>query len=374
MIDAIVSGAGPAGSIAALVLARAGARVWLLERETFPRPKLCGDTINPGAVATLADLGLTGGPLIGASRLTGMLVTSPHTSVTGLYPEGQVALALSRAVFDQWLADAAVAAGARLEYGVRVLQPLWQDNGIVAGVVVRTPRGETMRLPARMTIAADGRRSVLARAAKLSWHPASPRRWAFGVYATDVGDMTTLGEMHVRPGSYVGLAPLGNGVTNVCAVTGPRPGGRTPIDVIRRALDADERLRARSSGWRPIGAPQVLGPLAVDTDRVGVPGLLLAGDAAGFVDPMTGDGLHLAIRGGVLAAAATLEALEADALGDAVHRLAASRRTALGAKLRFDRWMRQIVSSSAAMTMAGIGAQVAPGVLRRIVRYAGDAA
>lgn len=373
MIDVVVAGAGPAGSVAALVLARAGVRVWLLEREVFPRPKLCGDTINPGAVATLATLGLTGGPLTDAHRLAGMIVSGPHVEVRGAYAGGQVALALSRARLDEWLAQAAVAAGARLECGVRVRAPLWR-GAVVAGVEISGTDGRSIRVPALMTIAADGRRSVLARAAGLSRHPSAPRRWAFGVYATDIGGLTPMGEMHVRPRHYVGLAPLGSGLTNVCVVTGARPEGRTPIDVMRRALDADARLRERTGGWRPIGPPRVLGPLAVDADAAGLPGLLLAGDAAGFVDPMTGDGMHLAIRGGILAAMETLTALESGDVTRAAARLTSRRRDVLGAKLRFNRWMRRMVESPAAIDLAGVGARLAPSVLRRLVRYAGDAA
>lgn len=373
MLDVIVVGAGPAGSIAALMLARAGARVCVLEREAMPRPKLCGDTLNPGAVATLAGLGLEGGPLTTAVRLRGMLVTSPRASVRALYDAGQAALSVSRVELDHWLARSAVAAGAKLECGVRVIGPLWRDGGVIAGVEIS--RGDaTVRMPAGITIAADGRESILARAANLSWHPKKPRRWAFGVYATDVADMADVGEMHVRPGHYAGLAPLGGGLTNVCVVTGQRTAGGTPEEVIRRVLDGDRRLRERTAALRLTGAPRVLGPLAVDCEAPGMPGLLLAGDAAGFVDPMTGDGTHIAIRGGMLAAAAALQALEDGDLNAAVGRLTASRSAELGSKLRFNRWMRRLSSSALALDIAGAGARLAPSALRRLVTYAGDAA
>ncbi|MEO6222563.1 MAG: NAD(P)/FAD-dependent oxidoreductase [Vicinamibacterales bacterium] len=374
MIDVIVVGAGPAGSVAALILARAGARVCVMERESMPRPKLCGDTLNPGAVATLARLGLEGGPLTTAVKLQGMLVTGPRVAVRALYESGQVALSVSRVALDDWLAQAAVAAGARLECGARVHGPLWRGEAgppTIAGVEF-SREGKTVRMPATITIAADGRESVLARAAKLSRHPLKPRRWAFGVHATDVAGMSDVGEMHLRPGHYVGLAPVGGGVTNVCVVTGRRPDGRTPEEVIRRLLNADPQLRERTAAFRLTGPPRVLGPLAVDCDAPGIPGLLLAGDAAGFVDPLTGDGTHLAIRGGVLAAAAALEALETGDLVAAVSRLAAARGDELGAKLRFNRWMRRLSSSIAAMQVVGLGGHLAPSVLRRMVAYAGD--
>jgi flavin-dependent dehydrogenase len=193
------------------------------------------------------------------------------------------------------------------------------------------------------------------------------------VYVTDVTGMSDVGEMHVRAGHYVGLAPLDGGLTNICVVTAQRSAGGTPEEVIRRVLDGDSRLRERTAGLRLAGAPRVLGPLAVECKAPGVPGLLLAGDAAGFVDPMTGDGTHLAIRGGLLAAASALQALEDGDLNAAVGRLASSRSAELGSKLRFNRWMRRLSSSAAALELATVGARLAPSAVRRIVAFAGDA-
>ena len=99
---------------------------------------------------------------------------------------------------------------------------------------------------------------------------------------------------------------------------------------------------------------------------------MLAGDAAGFVDPMTGDGTHIAIRGGLLAAEAALHALEGGDLNAAIGRLAMSRSAALGAKLRFNRWLRLMSGSTAGLAMAGAGARVVPWAIRRLVTYAGD--
>jgi flavin-dependent dehydrogenase len=377
MLDVLIAGAGPAGSVAGWVLARAGARVLIVDRDAFPRPKLCGDTLNPGAIALLASLGLGDGPWQQGPALMGMLVSGPRTSVRTSYPTGVVGRSIVRTVLDAWLLERAVGAGARFESGWMVRHPLVSTDAPgrsgVRGVAM-TRRGQSvpLRLPASITIAADGSRSALARALGLSRHPRSPRRWAFGTYASGVSGVTDVGEMHVRPGKYIGIAPIADSLANVCVVTGPRPAGPTPADVILRAIRGDRTLADRFARAALVGDVRVLGPLAVDVGQAGVDGLLLAGDAAGFVDPMTGDGLRLAVTGAALAAHEALATLERGDLRGAAARLAEARRVALGRKLRFNRVLRATVSSPWAMTAAGLSAAIAPSILNAVVRYAGD--
>ena len=83
MYDVIVCGAGPAGSVAATVLARGGARVLMLDRARFPRDKLCGDTINPGALAVLRRLGLAEEFEAAALPVDGMIVTGSAACACG---------------------------------------------------------------------------------------------------------------------------------------------------------------------------------------------------------------------------------------------------------------------------------------------------
>jgi menaquinone-9 beta-reductase len=379
VLDVLIAGAGPAGSVAAALLARTGARVLIVDRESFPRDKLCGDTLNPGLVALLKSIDLWGGPLERAPELAGMLLTGPTERVEGRYGPGVSGRAIVRRELDAWLLDRAVAAGARFEPREIVRGPLLDsshDVPVVRGLVLarRGQGSQVTRVPAAMTIGADGRRSVLARALGLSRHPARPRRWAFGAYTTGIEGLTDVGEMHIRPGGYLGIAPLGGGLANVCAVTGPRPPGPTPRDVINRAIGQNPALASRFTHAVFEGPPSVLGPLAVETSAPGVDGLLLAGDAAGFVDPMTGDGLHLAIRGAVLAAREVLTVLEAGVFDGSVARLAEARRDALAGKARFNRLVRAVVEERWSIRLAERAAAIAPGIIRRAVRYAGDAA
>src|SRR5260370_94557 len=127
-----------------------------------------------------------------------------------------------------------------------------------------------------------------------------------------IGSPSVVGEMHIRSGRYIGVAPVPGGLPNVCLVRPSRPADPAladPSALLARELARDVLLCDRAAGARLVAPPVVLGPLAIDVAPAAIDGLLLAGDAAGFIDPMTGDGLRFAIRGGELAAGAALDAL-----------------------------------------------------------------
>jgi flavin-dependent dehydrogenase len=374
MDDVLIVGAGPAGAVAATVLARAGVRVRLLDRAAFPRDKLCGDTINPGTLALLRRLGLAAGIEARALPIDGMIVTGAGgVSVVGRYPGEQRGLAIGRRELDALLLDRAVAAGAAFD-GFAVRAAIVDGPG--AWPVVRGVSGSAdgrHQLRARVVIAADGRRSTLAFGLRLARHPPRPKRWAIGAYFEDPF-RSTFGEMHIRRGRYIGVAPLGGGVSNVCLVlpwSGSDCDFRDPPGLLRNAIAAEPCLRDRFGGRPPVRQPIMLGPLAVDVVRNDIEGLLLAGDAAGFIDPMTGDGLRFAVRGGELAAAAALDALQQGWSG--VHaRLDAARHREFASKWRFNRALRTLVASRAGVRAASAGARLAPGIVRRLIVRAGD--
>jgi len=389
MLDVLIVGAGPAGAVAAVVLARAGVRVRIVDRATFPRGKLCGDTVNPGALARLQALGLAADLEVRGLPVAGMLVTGERgVAIEGRYPDGVVGRAIVRRDLDWLLLRGAIDAGCQFEAGVSVRGAVVTDakaGRAVSGVTIGG--GET--LAARVTIAADGRHSTIAFGLGLARHPRRPRRWAIGAYYENfingvrrVSDPPpdprltpgVLGEMHIRRGRYIGVAPIPGGLTNVCLVRPSRPGDadlRDPAALLSRELMRDPWLRDRAADARLAAPPVVLGPLAVDATGARLDGLLLAGDAAGFIDPMTGDGLRFAVRGGELAAAAAMRALEHGWTG--VHQQhAAARRAEFSQKWRFNRALRALVASPRALDLAAFGARVAPVALRRVIEHAGD--
>ncbi len=376
MHDVLICGAGPAGSVAATMLARAGAAVLLLDRARFPRDKLCGDTINPGTVTLLNRRGL-GHVLDGALPVDGMIVSGPSgLRVEGRYHDGLQGRAIARRDLDARLLGAAAAAGAVIDDGVVVDGAVVESSGGppgVRGAVVKISSGRAIAVTARVVVAADGRHSRIARSLGLSWHPSSPRRWAVGAYFEGVSGLTTCGEMHIRTDRYIGVAPLPGGLANACVVTTRCPALRAPERLLLESLHADRELAGRFARARLVAPPVCIGPLAVESRVPGTRGLLLAGDAAGFVDPMTGDGLRFALRGAELAAQSALEVLE-HGWRDAHRRLGEARRREFTPKLRFNRTLRSLVGSPVTLRLADRGAWLAPSLIRSVIRYAGDQA
>jgi len=390
--DAIVVGAGPAGSMAALVLARAGAKVRVIDRASFPRDKLCGDTLNPGSLAILDGHGSLGDDIRARSLpIRGMTVTGPGNAlVTADYPDDLRGAALMRRDLDSMLLEAAIAAGAEFTPDVAVRGPIAgpaEAGPHVLGVRVATASSE-QDWPARVVIAADGRHSTLAFALGLARYAAAPRRWAFGAYFTDVDGVGRHGEMHIRPDGYIGVAPLPGGMTNLCVVRelvagrkgprrigDPRRGADTsePMNAeqtIASAIGSDVVLRDRFARARRISDITTLGPLAVEARDAGRPGLLLAGDAAGFIDPMTGDGLRFALRGGELAADAALRELSSGV--PAFEYLRNARAREFAGKWRINRVLRSLVASPRGVAVAASVAARWSAPVRVLIGIAGD--
>jgi flavin-dependent dehydrogenase len=346
--------------------------VRLLDRASFPRAKLCGDTLNPGSLALLDRLGIAEAIRRDALPITGMMVTGPAgATVAADYPDRLYALALPRHDLDLRLVEAAVAEGVAFEPGAMVQGPVLSDEGTRV-IGVRVVQGRQRRtLHSRVVIAADGRGSRLASSLRLSRFARSPRRWAFGAYFEGVDGLTARGEMHIRGDGYVGVAPLTGGLANVCVVR--TPGVKRPISyaqLIEQAVAADPVLGERFVRARRVSEVTVLGPLAVEARAAGTPGLLLAGDAAGFVDPMTGDGMRFALRGGELAANAA--ARELDSGRPACEALAADRAREFSGKWRINRALRALVGSPRALDLAAGLARRWTAPVEYLIGVAGD--
>jgi len=331
--DVIVVGAGPAGSATARLLAKAGARVLLLDRARFPREKPCSEYLSPESTRVLERLGAEVLDAVAAAapaRLTGMKVVAPSgTGVVGRFDT--FSFALPRTTFDSILRDAAETAGAEVREGVKV-EELVYDGGAVGGVVARaTGNGKRETIRARVVVGADGLRSVVARRLGKVIRTA-PYRVAFTAHVADACDVDDLGEMHVgRPG-YVGLGPIGADVTTVALVL--------PLAEARRGerffdeLNRFPGVAGRFDPRRIVRRVLATGPFARWSRRPAANGALLVGDAADFFDPFTGQGIYSALRGAELAAAAIVDTL---ATGASLQRYARARRREFAGKWLLER-------------------------------------
>jgi flavin-dependent dehydrogenase len=163
-----------------------------------------------------------------------------------------------------------------------------------------------------MVVAADGLNSRIARLTGLSRRH-SLRRVALVTHAVDVAGMGDVGEMHVSSFGYVGLASVGHGVTNLAIVVDLDRSGKPAAPPERwffELLPGFSEVAGRMARARLVTPVRAVGPFGRWTTRATADRALLVGDAADFHDPFTGEGIYAALRGGELAAAHVLEALE----------------------------------------------------------------
>ncbi len=308
--DVLIVGAGPAGTAAAITLARSGRSVTVLDKAPRGRDKICGDGLTAGALRHLEHLGLTPDAVPSWIDVDDVILTSPG-GVQRTFPlprgKGRFASIARRADLDAALVDLAEAAGAELVFDTAV------DGVEQLGGGVAVDAGGN-RYTADWLIAADGMWSPTRKLLGLpdesyrgEWH-------AFRQYFVDVDERATR-ELHVwfdadlLPG-YIWSFPIGDGVANVGF--GIQRGGRWSTqdmkrlwpDIlsrphIRAVIGADARPESPHRAW-PI--PARLGERTLASGRV-----LFVGDAAAATDPMTGEGIGQALETGIDAATAMIE-------------------------------------------------------------------
>ncbi len=342
-LEAIVVGGGPAGSTVAAGLAAAGHRVLLLDKASFPRHKPCSEYINAGGAALLDGMGLTAEiDALGAHRMAAMVVHAPgggrfRADFARAEP-GRAALGLSRHKLDHLLIERARAAGALIRERAHVREVMQDEAGRVTGVVASIG-GQRETIRARIVIGADGHDSVVSRSLGLDGAPRWPRKTGLVAHYRNVRDLDRFGEMHIGRGIYAGLAPLEDGLTNVAVVASDTTvAGRegSVDDFFRQSLAALPGVVSHLDGAERVGGIRGVGGMARTARQTTGDGFLLVGDAASFLDPFTGDGVHDALRGGSLAVPVVSAALRSVGAGpvpsESLRPYRAARRRAFTAK------------------------------------------
>jgi flavin-dependent dehydrogenase len=264
--DVAITGGGVAGSSLAYCLAKRGLATALWDRATFPRPKVCGSGLLPQGVAALREMGLEppSFPRISGFRLVGRR----GTTVESVFRNGH-GLTVRREQFDAWLLDRARAAGVTIHEG----QPFPEN------------------VAARWRVAADGLHSRASRGVA-----DRPLRMAFATRAQgiDLGDKV---EIRFRGDGEIYLSPEGGGAANVVVLgLSRRFRGQRGEEIIARFLDGGVA--------RIVEPVRGMGPLGVRVRDAVRGDLIMIGDAAGAPDPITGEGMSLALRSAIVASEA----------------------------------------------------------------------
>jgi geranylgeranyl reductase family protein len=354
MHEVVVVGAGPAGSIAAIVLAKQGCRVLLVDQAEFPRDKVCGDGIGWNSIRLLSELGLSLESSIPELHRCGRARgISPSGYVyQGSFPQKddhyQHGYVIPRKHFDHSLWEFALQQGAEFER-FRVTEPII-EKGRVCGVR-GTMNGKTVEHRARMTIAADGANSVIARflcsgSASARHYAVAMRAYFGGLQGAD--DCVEFYFNQTDLPGYGWVFPLGEGVANIgigLRLDTYRKNGESLRQAFGRFL-RDPRLAEKLSKATPIGeARGFLLPLASRPLQRVYDGVILVGDAGAFVSPLTGGGIYNAMESGRIAAEVALEALQGE--GGSLEELREFEvrwRSVLGRKLRIEAMVQRLLS------------------------------
>ncbi|NHZ37156.1 geranylgeranyl reductase family protein [Massilia sp. CCM 8692] len=316
--DVIIAGAGPAGASAAAHLADAGFSVILIDHQQFPRDKVCGDFVGPAALLELHSLGIAGLPAFrqtniideAALYLNGRhLITHPIPRMPGMPAHGRV---IERKALDQWILERARAAGARVIENTRVQGFAIEPDGVC--VSLKGPAGPAT-LRAQALIGADGSSSVVARLLRGHAVPDRNRIIAMRGYLDGLPDTGNRCDLYFSNETFPGyywLFPTGPHSANVGIGMVRETLPRNEEHLRQLMLDlisGDPALRARLGGAQ-LRAPLVGWPLTTYDAALPCVGerVLLAGDAAGLINPLNGEGIQYAMLSGRWAAETLLAA------------------------------------------------------------------
>ena len=311
----LVVGGGPAGSSTATHLARAGVNVTIIDHAQFPREKACAEYCSPGVVDALDDLGA-----LDRIRqrdhvwLSSMQVVAHSRPIPLNFdthrPDGNPALGIRRTVLDEELLRLAADSGACVREKTRAIRPIITD-GVVSGVVVNSDDRE-YEIRADFTVVADGIHSTIARSLDLHRPIRWPNRLGLVAHFTGMPEPIRAGQMHIGDGIYSGLSPVSEHEANVSLVVpmGSKPKGMSTGDFYGATIRTIPGIDQLLGDAQRISRVRGVGPLGKRARKPSGRGYLLVGDAAGFFDPLTGEGIHRALNGGKLAARATRKALE----------------------------------------------------------------
>ena len=366
--DVIIVGAGAAGSSLAGLLALDGLDVVVLDRAQFPRPKPCGECINPGGVSALARMGLLNAVREHApARLASWsLLTDSGARACGRYTvEGGYGLGISRALLDEILVKEAERRGARVYERVKAVDLVVSDGPrATQRVIVKTTglEGRCQSWSAPMVVGADGLRSIVARRLGLVRRRPRINKVSLTCRLRGTGPSRAGGALFITQRGTVGLAPvhahepLWNGTVVVYSKRWGRGIAPDPLAFFRAALA--QAPFEWDGAPEIVGGPWVSGPFDWPTRGAIADGALLVGDASGYFDPLTGQGMCRAFRSAELAAPVISQAVR-------------KGRTGVSQLLEYEHALRRMVRPTRALQRVIEAAVSRPAVCGLVVARLG---
>ena len=314
MYDVIIVGAGPAGTCAALYGHRQGLKTLLLDKSQFPRDKTCGDALSGKSVKVLDDLGLISGvDNLNGSIIKRIIFGNPRHSECELLLDKSLnkkhikhGYVIPRIAFDNFMLEEAKKVS-KYEDGFTVNDLIFDNNNIVVGVKGRTKNGEEKEFRGNLVFGADGPSSIVSKKAGL--YDMNMEHTAVGIrcYYENVKDLTDQIELHyvkeMNPG-YFWIFPAGQNRANIgvgLLKSIVKKEERKLSDIMLDVIDS-ENFRHRFKDAVPMEKPKGWNlPFGSIKRENHGDGFLLLGDAAGLVDPFTGEGIGNAMVSGRIA-------------------------------------------------------------------------
>lgn len=353
--DVLIFGAGPAGAALAIQLAKAGFAVTLADRKDFPRHKPCGEFLSPECRPLLRELGVDGAVLAHAPWLVrGMRLHAGARQALGRFrrladhgQHGLRGLGIQREVFDAELVAAARNAGVRWLPRTTSLGLERTADGRIRGARLQSAGEATRTIAARFVVAADGVHSPTAK--ELGWQQRIGwlDRFALTTHFRGVPAEPTA-EVHLFLGGYFAATTVDEQRFSVNLVLprqelAVRPAGDWDGFVAER-LQRTPALAARLAGAERIRPWRGIGPFAHRTTRCTGAGVALVGDACGYIDPLTGEGIYFALAGARALGDAVQQALANPARE--IHALAgytAFRRREIAPRMTASLWLQRAI-------------------------------
>lgn len=308
--DVIVIGGGPAGSASALFLARFGYKVALLDQATFPRDKVCGEFISPAADSILERLGVLSdieaqsplrlrGVAISSYEKAGFAVEYPSLAGTA---RPMTSLSLPRFVFDRLLMERVQQAGVAVKEGHKVTDFIIEE-GQVAGVRGWDDSKTPFEFRAEVVVDAGGRNGVSLRRFDLKRKSRGSGKIALAAHWTTPQPLKKYCYLHISRPGYTGIAPTGKGQVNVVLVVDKKSlqGENDLHDFYVRTVLQNPLRRNLLEQGQVAEKVRSVDSLAFSVRPPQTGGLVLVGDASGFIDPFTGEGIYLSLRSAQIA-------------------------------------------------------------------------